>query len=181
MNKIIFSVCLLSCIGCTPEVEYSSVNNYNLRVTAVFTESGLDTLYEDANAFYHLTLDTTRNQTIRRITGFIKVNGVTPFSPEKVIWESNLYWWLIRGDTVANVVKTYFNPYTAELTTVILPPLIAQRDELVPTINCCSYSGTGGEINTMIAPIKNMKGDTLIVRAYNWTSNKTAIAKIVLE
>jgi predicted ribonuclease YlaK len=40
---------------------------------------------------------------------------------------------------------------------------------LVPTINPTSISGTNGKINTMIAPIYGMKGDTMIVTARLWT------------
>jgi hypothetical protein len=176
---LLLAILLLLNVSCETNNEVEPV--VELHITAVLSENGTESLYKDTNQYYHLTLDTSRHQTIRRVNGFIKVNGEKPFSPEKVVWESNLYWYLLRGDTVANIVETYFNPFTGKLTTVILPPLIAQKDELVPTINCCSYSGTEGEINTMIAPIKDMKGDTLIIRAYNWTYDKTAITKIILE
>ena len=49
----------------------------------------------------------------------------------------------------------------------------------VPTINEFSYSGTGGEINTVIAPIDDMVGDTLIVKARFEHIEKTI--RIVLE
>jgi len=49
----------------------------------------------------------------------------------------------------------------------------------VPTINEFSYSGTGGEINTVIAPIDNMIGDTLIVKARFEDLQKTI--RIILE
>lgn len=167
--------------ACSISSEPISVDKFDLRIKGVLTEDGLDTLYRDNNGFYHLQLNKYRNQTIRRVTGVILKNGIEPFPPEKIEWESNLYWWLLRGDTVAQITRTYFNPFTGVLQPVILPPLIAQKDELVPTINCCSYNGRGGEINTMIAPINKMVGDTLIVQAYNYTSNKHAIIKIVLK
>ena len=45
---------------------------------------------------------------------------------------------------------------------------------IVPTINPTSISGDVGEINTMIAPIYSMRGDTMIVTAKLWTPyNKT--------
>jgi hypothetical protein len=59
--------------------------------------------------------------------------------------------------------------------------MISSKDELIPTINKVSYSGKGGEINTIIAPIKEMAGDTMVVKAYNYESNKFVITKIVLE
>ena len=49
----------------------------------------------------------------------------------------------------------------------------------VPTINEFSYSGDGGEINTVIAPINEMVGDTLIVKARFEDIEETI--RIVLE
>jgi hypothetical protein len=131
----------------------------------------------DKNGYYHLKLNPTSNQTIHRITGRVIGNA----HPLKIEWDSNLYWWLLQGQTVANVTKTYFNPFTGVLQYVNLPPLINWRDVLVPTINTASYSGKDGEINTIIAPIYRMKNDTLVV---NTRIIETQIKKqisIVLE
>lgn len=172
---------LLIFISCS-YIEYPLKKDiYFFKIKGVLTEDGLDTLFKDTNGFYHLQLDRYRNQTIRRVTGIILKNGIEPFPPEKIEWESNLYWWLLRSDTVAQITRTYFNPFTGILQPVILPPLIAQKDELVPTINCCSYNGKNGEINTMIAPINRMVGDTLIIQGYNYTSNMRVFTKVVLE
>lgn len=76
----------------------------------------------------------------------------SPFPPEKVEWESNLYWSIKRGDTVAIITKSYINYFTGQFTIINLPPLIASKEELVPTSNFASYSGKGGQINNMIAP-----------------------------
>lgn len=172
---------LLLLTGCSLSDIEPQRDAYVLKIKGVLTEDGLDTLLRDGSGVYHLQLNRYRNQTIRRVNGVILKNGVEPFPPEKIEWESNLYWWILRSDTVAQITRTYFNPFTGSLQQVILPPLLAQKDELVPTINCCSYNGKGGEINTMIAPIRNMVGDTLIIQAYNYTSNKRAFAKVVLE
>lgn len=177
--KYIIIILLIS--GCTFIDLENQKDLYELEIKGVLTEDGLDTLSRDKNGYYHLRLNRYRNQTVRRVTGLILKNGIEPFPPEKVEWESNLYWWLLRGDTVAQITRTYFNPFTGSLQEVILPSLIAQKDELVPTINCCSYNGRGGEINTMIAPILNMVGDTLIIQAYNYTSNQRVFTKVVLE
>ncbi len=120
-------------------------------------------------------------QQFHRITGKILVNGKEPIPNQKVDWESNMYWILRRGDTVATITQAYVNYFTGQFTIVNLPPLISSKDELVTTINKASYSGKGGEINTIIAPIKEMVGDTMIVRARNFESNKFFITKIVLE
>ena len=135
----------------------------------------------DQNGFYHLTIDTTKNQTLHRISGFLKVNDTIPTPPEKIQWESNLYWWLRKGDTSAYISKSYINYYTGQYTIVSLPPMIASKDELVPTINKASYSGTKGEINTIIAPISEMKGDTMVIKAFNYNAKKTIYTKVILD
>ena len=115
----------------------------------------------DVNGYYHLKLNQSSNQTIHRISGTISGNT----QPTKIEWESNLFWWLKQGDTIARVTYTYINYYTGKLTYVNLPPMINWQDQLVPTINSASYSDNNNEINTVIAPVKEMKGDTLKVTA----------------
>lgn len=134
-------------------------------------------LPKDSNGYYHLKLNPSSNQTIHRVSGKVKGN----VQPLKIEWNSNLYWWLLQGQVVANITKTYFNPFTGELIYVNLPPLINWRNVLVPTINSASYSGIDGEINTMIAPIYRMKNDTLVVRARIIERDVTQSIKIVLE
>jgi hypothetical protein len=131
----------------------------------------------DKNGYYHLVLNKSSHQTIHRVSG--KVKGNT--HPLKIEWNSNLFWWLLQGQVVSNITKTYFNPFTGELVYVNLPPLMNWRNVLVPTINTASYSGSGGEINTVIAPIKEMKGDTLIVNARIIETQIKKQIKIVLE
>jgi hypothetical protein len=42
--------------------------------------------------------------------------------------------------------------------------MIAQRSEIIPTVNPTSYpSNESGEVNTIVAPIPLMKGDTLTI------------------
>ena len=113
----------------------------------------------------------------------ILVNGKEPIPAENIEWESNLFWWIRRGDVVAYITKSYINYYTGQFTIVKLPPLISTKDELVPTSNFVSYSGRNGEINNMIAPVKEMKGDTMILKARHWTMDSTIViyTKIILE
>lgn len=131
----------------------------------------------DKNGYYHLKLNPTSNQTIHRVSGKVKGN----IHPLKIEWNSNLFWWLLQGQIVANITKTYFNPFTGELVYVNLPPLINWKDSLVPTINSASYSSKDGEINNVIAPIKEMKGDTLVVNARIIETQIKKQIKIVLE
>lgn len=129
-------------------------------------------LSKDVNGFYRLKLDRNRNQTIQRITGRLIRNDGRPVETlsgglrQKVEFSSNLYWWLLKGDTVANITNTFINPLTGELVYTNLPPLINWRDELVPTINQSSYTDDNtGVFNTVIAPIRNMEGDTMKITA----------------
>ena len=59
--------------------------------------------------------------------------------------------------------------------------MIVSKDELVPTINKASYSGTNGDINTVIAPISEMKGDTMVIKAFNYNAKKTIYTKVILD
>ncbi len=128
-------------------------------------------LEKDLNGYYYLKLNPNSNQTIQRITGELLRNGKpvediwTGNQPKKVNWESNLYWWLLQGDLVIKITKTYLNLFTGQITYVNLPPLINWKDVLVPTINSSSYTDQKtGIINTVIAPIFKMKGDTMKVK-----------------
>jgi hypothetical protein len=128
-------------------------------------------LSKDNNGFYELILNPYSNQTPQRITGRLLRNGEplvdtsSGDQPKKVSWESNLYWWLSVGDTVANITQTYINEFTGELDYINLPPIINWRDKLVPTINSSSYTDQEtGIVNTVIAPIYIMKGDTMKIK-----------------
>ena len=59
--------------------------------------------------------------------------------------------------------------------------MIVSKDELVPTINKTSYSGKSGEINTVIAPISEMKGDTMVIKAFSYNAKKTIYTKVILD
>lgn len=131
----------------------------------------------DVNGYYHLKLNPTSNQTIHRISGKVYNNT----QPIKVSWKSNLYWWALKGDVVANITKTYINYFTGEVTYVNLPPLVNWKDMLVPTINSSSYSDKDNEINTVIAPIYRMRYDTMTVDVKVNERNITQTIKIVLE
>ncbi len=180
MRKLIPLLFIL--IGCEKEDELIlSKKTFSLKIDSVLNSSGTKSLLFDANGFYHLKLDATKNQTLSRVTGTILLNGKEPIPSQKVEWESNLYWSIKRGDTVAIITKSYINYFTGQFTIVNLPPLIASKEELVPTSNFTSYSGKGGQINNMIAPIYKMKGDTLVLKTTHSVSKQIVFTKIVLE
>lgn len=86
-------------------------------------------LSKDSNGSYNLTLDTINNQTIQRITGRLFRYGepIEDFwsvpQPKKVDWESNLYWWLMKGDVLVSKINesSYSDQETGEVNTVIGP------------------------------------------------------------
>lgn len=125
-------------------------------------------LSKNSDGYYEMTLDRTKNQTIQRITGRLLRNDkpiedlYSGGQPKMVEFSSNLYWWLLEGDVVANVTYTYINYFTGELIYINLPPIVNWKDELVPTINSSGYTDSEtGIFNTVIAPIREMVGDTM--------------------
>ena len=123
-------------------------------------------LQMDANGYYHFRLY-KETQNPQRITVRLERNGAPIYSmangySHRLEWDSDLYWWLLAGDTVANYTRTYFNPFTGKVELVTYPPIINWKDALVPTINQNSITDEySGKANTVIAPIGIMRGDTM--------------------
>jgi hypothetical protein len=179
MKKLIPLLILFS--ACSKDDVVVPQKNYTFSIDSVLTQNGSKSLPKDANGFYHLKLISNANQQPYRVTGRILVNGKEPIPAENIEWESNLYWWLRKGDTSAYISKSYINYFTGQFTIISLPPMIVYKDELVPTINKSSYSGTKGEVNTVIAPISEMKGDTMVIKAFNYNAKKTIYTKVILD
>ena len=179
MKKLIPLLFLLS--ACTKEDEYIPQKEYTFTIDSVLTQNGLRSLPKYQNGLYHLKITSIGTPQSHRVTGRILVNGKEPYPNEKINFESNLYWWLRSGDTIVTITKTYINYFTGLFTIVNLPPLVSNKDELVPTTNSSSYSGKGGEVNTIIAPIREMIGDTLVLKTSHSISNTTIYTKIVLD
>jgi hypothetical protein len=171
---------LLVLWGCYLVEGVEPVYEYELSIGGILEQDGRSVLPKDENGYYRLKL-IRNNQQPHRITGTIKENGKEPRYSQLLEWESNLYWWIREGDTVANITKTYINIFTGEFTVIQLPPLVSNKDAVVPTINRSSYNGSGGEFNTIIAPIREMVGDTMIVKVTHTESKKYQILNIVLE
>jgi hypothetical protein len=126
-------------------------------------------LQKDANGQYFFILS-KEGQNIQRISGrllnsnnqviYSKANG-----PRQTIeFKNNLFWWILKGQTVANITKTYFNPFLGEIQYVNLPPLINWKDELVPTINSTAMTNDlTGRFSVVIAPVGSMKGETMTI------------------
>jgi hypothetical protein len=181
MKKLIPILILF--VACSKKDISVPTQNFTLSVDSVLTQTGTNSLPKDVNGYYHFKMPPgdTIGQVPTRITGRILLNGNEPNPAQQIDWESNLYWVLQPGDRVANITKTYINYYTGQFTIVKLPPLINTSKQLVPTINNTSISGTNGEINIVIAPIQEMRGDTMVVKATHNLSNKIIYTKIILE
>jgi hypothetical protein len=181
MKKLLTPIVCLLLIACEKTVITKQDPIYTLSIDSVLTRDGTKSLPKDSNGLYHLKITNIGTPQSHRITGRILEDNNTPIHPQKIDWENNMYWWLRKGDTTATITQAYVNYFTGQFTIVQLPPMISRKDELVRTINLASYSGTKGEVNTVISPIREMRGDTMIVQAKHTLSNKTIYTKIVLE
>jgi hypothetical protein len=98
----------------------------------------------------------------------------------KFYWESNLYWEL--GDTLGYYIHRGLTDdleYVSYDTTYIT----GFSGMEVPTSNSASVSNADGEVSNMIAPVKSMIGDTLILNweFYDWIyGNFGANSQIVI-
>lgn len=183
MKSYIKILCLTVLVsGCISKNEIDLLPTYELRITTIYNEDGVDSLKKDQYGYYHLQLNKKSHQTIRKVKGVLSINGHSPTHSEKIEWDTNLFWWVLRGDTLVQVTKLYINKLTGELQYINYPPIISQIDVMVPTVNCCSYTSPNGEISTIIAPVSSMIGDTLILKA-NTTSVESVhtSVKIILE
>ena len=95
--------------------------------------------------YYYLDVINSEQQTLVNLEGMVTIDGMIPEKPLKAEWKNNLYWTLV------------YNEYTQEY-----ERLVTHYPSKVATINHSSYSNMG-VINTMIAPIYEMKGDTMVV------------------
>lgn len=170
-HNILLLIGVLLLTGCSKEDIFPNNN----------IEMNIDTrLPLDVNGYSHFKLYSQTSQNIHRVSGSIRVNGKIPLEPrEKVDWESSHYWVLQKGDTLATITKTYLNYYTGQWNVVTLPPFVSNINALVPTINPVCYNSADGSINTVIAPLYNMRGDTLMITAKS--NGITKITKIVLD
>jgi hypothetical protein len=181
MKRILFAfLVMFGIIGCTGENSYYPFIDSLLKPSEKVELIAITNLPKDKNGFYYFQLYNQTGQNLQTLTGSIRINGKIPDNPRvKVDWESNLYWHLKKGDVVATITKTYLNYYTGQFIIVQLPPLINNIDALVPTINKTCYNSADGSINTVIAPIWEMRGDTMkVVVKYGETKK---IEQIILK
>jgi len=106
-------------------------------------------------------------QTLHRLSGTAYINDV-PLEVLRVQWESSHYWYL--GDTLGYIVNRYLTE-NGVYVSVDTSYVIGFNGMEVPTINPASYSNAEGEVNTMFAPVRTMKSDTVTIRMYFWNND----------
>ena len=168
-KTLLILISVIGLISCEKE-EIQVPHNYTLSV-----DGRLDTTNE---GLYKLQLNSTSNsiQTIHRLTGKLLNNGVEPYPPQLVNWESSHSWTL--NDTAYVMIRRVINT-NGQWVNVDTTYVTGFAGAIVPTINPSSYSGTGGEINTVIAPIDEMIGDTMVVKCKFKNLEKTI--RIILQ
>jgi hypothetical protein len=142
-------------------------------------ELSIDTrLPKDNNGYSVFNLYSTQTQNIHTISGSIRVNGEIPNEPrEKVEWESSHYWTLKYGDTIGTIYRRTWRGLGWQIVDSI--KVVNLKTSQVPTINSVCYNSADGSINTVIAPMYNMKGDTMTIVAR--IGNVTKVEKIILK
>ena len=110
----------------------------------------------DENGYLHMTLNTGTWQTIKTIYGYVYRDG-SPVNVLKFGWASSHYWYL--NDTLGYIVDVGLNnEYHVSYDTTYITGFGGFE---VPCVNGSSYSREDGMVNTVIAPVRSMKGDTM--------------------
>ena len=167
MRKLLLIFYVLTFWSCENLNEDENDESYTIEIDA--------RLPVDNNGNYHLTLERNNWQTLHRVSGTVSSDG---YAVENfwVEWESNLYWYL--GDTLGYIINRNFNN-NGLYVSVDTSYIVGFDGMEVPTSNIISYSNRYGEINNMIAPVRSMIGDTLVLTAIWYNSEKSV--EIVLE
>jgi hypothetical protein len=128
-------------------------------------EMSIDTrLSKDINGYSVFNLYSPQTQNIHTISGSIRVNGQIPNEPrEKIEWESSHYWVLKQGEDIGTIYRRTWRGLGWQIVDSI--KVVNLRTAKVPTINSVCYNSADGSINTVIAPMWNMKGDTMTIIA----------------
>ena len=168
MKKITSSLLFLLLFGCSDSIAFEPVEPENIRIELN------PRLNIDGNGFYHLSLNQSNWQTLHRLSGTAYVNDV-PLEVLRVQWESSHYWYL--GDTLGYIVNRYLTE-DGVYVSVDTSYVIGFNGMEVPTINPASYSNADGEVNTMIAPVQSMVGDTMTIRMYFWNNQYEIVDEV---
>ena len=141
----------------------SNESNADYKFVMEYENTGIT---KDNNDYFHLTIDRNNWQTLYRVRGIVYKDD-EPAENIKFYWESNLYW--VLGDTLGYYIHRGLTDdleYVSYDTTYVT----GFSGMEVPTTNLSSVSGSDGEVSNMIAPVKSMIGDTLVlsIEIYDW-------------
>ena len=135
-------------------------------------------LPKDQNGYSVFQLYSTQTQNIHTISGSIRVNGEIPDAPrEKIEWESSHYWTIKFGDTIGTIYRRTWRGLGWQIMDSI--KVVNLKTSQVPTINSACYNSADGSINTVIAPMWSMKGDTMTIVAR--CGGVVKVEKIILK
>ena len=146
-------------IGCSDQVEDDLFQASNYSFESIYEDTGIT---KDQTGYYHLSIDPFNWQTLYRVRGIAYKDNI-PAEFIKFYWESNLFWEL--GDTLGYYIH---RGLTDDLVWVSYDTtyITGFSGMEVPTSNITSVSNADGEVSNMIAPVKIMVGDTLILDYY---------------
>jgi len=167
---ILFALMAAGLMGCSKEGFLQPNRNIEMSIDSK--------LPKDQNGYSVFSLYSTETQNIHTITGSIRVNGKIPNEPrEKIEWESSHYWTIKFGDTIGTIYRRQWRGLGWQIVDSI--KVVNLKTSQVPTINSACYNSADGSINTVIAPMWNMKGDTMTIVAR--CGNVVKVEKIILK
>ena len=151
----IFGVVLLSCTDMNMDDEIPPLS------FRLAWEMGVQPLIMDGNGYLHMTINPSSWQTIKTLYGYVtRVGSEEGVNVIKFGWASSHYW--VLGDTLGYIIDVGLDDgfqYVYYDTTYI----VGFSGHEVPCVNSASYSREDGLVNTVIAPVKTMQGDTIMV------------------
>ena len=145
--------------SCEGEGDEETVQQSTYNFDLIYENTGIT---KDENDYFHLTINRNSWQTLYRVRGIVYKDDM-PTENMKFHWQSNLYWEL--GDTLGYYIHRGLTDdleYVSYDTTYIT----GFNGMEVPTSNSVSVSGSSGEVSNMIAPVRSMVGDTLVLDYY---------------
>ena len=160
LHPLLFILFLIH-LSCEDNQDEDTQSTY--RFDIVWEDTGIT---KDDNDYFHLTINRNSWQTFYRVRGIVYKDDL-PAHNMKFYWQSNLYWEL--DDTLGYYIHRGLTDdleYVSYDTTYV----IGFSGMEVPTSNSASVSSSDGEVSNMIAPVKSMIGDTLVLywEFYDW-------------
>ena len=176
MKKILFGL-LIVLSSCSKDIITPDVPKPKLSLS-------IDPLLPiDSNGYYHFVLF-NRNplgNNLHKFSGKMLIDNNPPPIGEPVIveYECSHYGMMPKGGVIITGKKSYINTFTGMWTTVILPSSVAMADYVFPIItSSCYVNRQTGDINGVVEPTYEMKGDTMIVAAksvYRWVTKRDGV------